>query len=574
MAVEIRKKFSVDLSVTINDSISAVRQIRNLEQARKEAEFQRAIANGLSYEEQIKLRESQLAEDKKSNLSEKSYIEFLEKSIADIKKLNRFNKYRTKYSQSLAELSAGKINENKYLSILKKQLNGVTSPELRLEIEGDIADAQTKLKLYNDTILSNQVKKAKYDGTVKALNDVISRVTNARIQSLINDAQDDVTAYDETLSALNSQLSTVRIQDSITDFQVKSSTRGTDAMEKLEYINSQLNSSDSLVPIKIGDRTFSSAQQFWTLERDNYINGSSQVFGNFFEELDNFISSKIGVSISKFGYPTQAVLDEAMFTFNELKTKPEMTPFLGRLDIAQASVMTDAVDKYAKHLITVTQGTTDFSFKQADAEIQKVGIRYGVDVTANRVSLQNLSLIDEDIPISAVPELDLKLPKVEDKPVAPDAGAPPTSPPGTPRIVKSGDTLGAIARESGISLLKLLELNPQFKSNPNLIAPGQSITLPGAETTPPTPEAPIVKEEAPAVPSVTPSVTPPASQYTGSSIVDYLKSVGQDSSTQNRAKLAVERGIVKSEDEYFQAAKAGTNAILNTNLLDSLRKQQ
>lgn len=46
--------------------------------------------------------------------------------------------------------------------------------------------------------------------------------------------------------------------------------------------------------------------------------------------------------------------------------------------------------------------------------------------------------------------------------------------------VASGDTLSAIAAQNKISLSELLNLNPQFRANPNLIKPGQTVTLKGA----------------------------------------------------------------------------------------------
>ncbi len=46
-----------------------------------------------------------------------------------------------------------------------------------------------------------------------------------------------------------------------------------------------------------------------------------------------------------------------------------------------------------------------------------------------------------------------------------------------PYIVKSGDSLSRIASMNGMSLSQLLALNPQFASNPNLVRPGQTVTL-------------------------------------------------------------------------------------------------
>ncbi len=438
MALNITQKFSIDLNGVIENSIAAVKAIRRSEQTRKEAEFQRAIANGLSYDAQIAMRETQLEDEKKSSISDVDYIGTLEKFIADTKKLNRFNKYRTRYAEFLGELSSGKINEEQYLSTLKNQLNSIDEPELRREIQGDIAVAEKQVKTYTDTILSNQVKKAKYDGTKSALDEVISRVNTARAQALISDNQDEVTAYDETLSALNSQRSSVGIQDSITDFQVKSSTRGTNPIEKLNYINSEIQGADSNTPIKIGDRSYTSAQQFWNLERDNFLGGENKIFGNFFEELNVHTKNAINVNAAKFGYPTQTILDEASSTFNELRTKPEMTPFLNRLDITKATVMSEAVDKLAKTINAVA--TSNLSFKEGDVQLQNIATRYGIDVSGYRLQLQDISLKQAEIDRNkgivtqkeaekTIPEVNIPLPKVEiEKPV------PPTVPGVTPVI--------------------------------------------------------------------------------------------------------------------------------------------
>ena len=62
---------------------------------------------------------------------------------------------------------------------------------------------------------------------------------------------------------------------------------------------------------------------------------------------------------------------------------------------------------------------------------------------------------------------------------APSA-APAASPDGKTHIVKSGDTLSAIAAAHGLTLAQLLDINPQFRANPNLIHPGQVVQLDGA----------------------------------------------------------------------------------------------
>ena len=594
MAKELSTKFSVDLGEVVANSLSSVKAIRKSEQIRKEAEFQRAISNGLSHDAQVAMREAQLEKEKQSSVPDTDYITNLEKSITDTKKLNRFNKYRTRYAENLGELSSGKINEEQYLSVLKSQLNGIDDPDLRLEIQNDIVTGESNVKKYRDTILGNQVKKAKYDGTKDALNEAISRVNVARAEALINNNEDEVTAYDETLSALNSQLSSTKIQDSITDFQVGSSTRGTNPVEKLNYINNQIQSADVNNPIKIGDRTFTSAQQFWTLERDNFLSGNSQVFGNFFEELNKHVKNTIDTAAVRFGYPTQNVLDDAFATFNELRSKPEINPFVSRLDITQATVMSEAVDKLAKTINDVA--TNNLTFKQADSQLQNIGTKYGIDVSSYRLDLQNRSLQIAKPEEGLVPEVDLKLPKVGEAPPVVTPVTPPVSTPTPPVIPPTTPVLVVPPAEkpvvpgvvppavvppvipAPISTPPIIEQTPSYTPAGGIgtksIDGKFTFTKEGWKPITPAISTPPISSTPPVVP--TPGAIPPKtrSSYVGSSIVEYLDSLGEDSSLESRARRALEKGIVKSEDEYFKAAATKTNAGMNTKLLDILRKEQ
>lgn len=61
---------------------------------------------------------------------------------------------------------------------------------------------------------------------------------------------------------------------------------------------------------------------------------------------------------------------------------------------------------------------------------------------------------------------------------------PPATPASTGGIhtVAGGDTLSSIATKNGMSLNQLLDLNPQYRVNPNLIKPGESVNISGAPT--------------------------------------------------------------------------------------------
>lgn len=540
MAKNISTTFSVDLGGVVENSINAVKTIRKTEQTRKETEFQKAVASGLSYEEQIGLREKFLEEEKASNFSDPDYILSLAKQITDTKKLSRYNKYRTKYATTFGELAAGKVNEQNYLDVLKNQLEGVDDPELRLEIQQDIAAAEKGLKTYNDTILANKVKLAVNDGTVKTLASMIAQVTIARTSALLTDNQDEVTAHDQTLAALNSQLASVRVEDATMDFQAKSTTKGTNALEKLEFMNSQVRDADPNVPIRMSDgngnvKTYSSVQQFWNLQRDNYLSST------FFKELEADVKGNILVN-SRMGI-TQKVLDDTVKVYKDLKNKPEMAAYLPQLDVQEASIMDTSVNMYADMLFEKTQATKENSFPEAAIEMQKVQTKYNIDLLPqlNRLqafatqALKNAEAGGIPITEKDKPDIDIggkiKIPKIEDAAIKPetpaeDAGTPQPKQTSGIRVSKSGDTLSNIASESGISLQQLLELNPKFKQNPNALGIGESIKLssaPAAPTTPTTPglglsgvtvpaSQPSSATVAPVAPASSTMPTPPATQ--------------------------------------------------------------
>ena len=554
MAITLEKaKLTVDMGSIVNNSIEAVRSVRRSNQARKEAEFQRAIANGLSYEEVIKIREKQLEEERGSSFSDSEYIEKLSVSIADTKKLNRFNKYRTKYVTSFSDLVAGRVNEQRYLDVLKDQLVGVSDPELTLEIQKNIASAEEGLKAYNDIILSNKVKFAKNNGTVKTLASMVSQVTIARSNASINNNEDEVTAYDETLAALNSQLSNVKIEDAMLDFQVKSETRGTNALEKLDFMNEQIRSADSDSPIRVPDgsggvRTYSSAQAFWSVTRDNYLASS------FFKELDINIKNNVAANTKASGI-SQVVLDNVMKTFNDLKAKPELAPFISQLGASQNVTMNDLVGKFANRWIEASGVTGNFA--QASQQIAAVGNRYGVDTVSYVETLAGkaASLVEGGEKEVVEEQPPFKGEVIEEAPAPVPVTTPVPTPASAPKPVSApAPKPEPTPTPTPVPVAESPQFTPATGVGTKSTDGAFTFTKEGWK---PTASIPISTPVATPVP-VTPT-TP--SSYLGQSVVGYLKFQKQDSSFASRAKLATEKGITG----YTGTAKQ------NTDLLKLLR---
>lgn len=142
-------------------------------------------------------------------------------------------------------------------------------------------------------------------------------------------------------------------------------------------------------------------------------------------------------------------------------------------------------------------------------------------------------------------------------PVAPKPPAPPKQPAAPAAAsgaytVKAGDTLGKIASQMGTNLQALLQANPQFKSNPNLIKPGQTVNPPGASA--PTPGATVTSEptkpNAAPVPAATPAAPAPAA---GSNYYVQPAKVGMNGEM-DYVVIDREKGVeVKSFDSQAEA---------------------
>ena len=412
------------MSGVVDNAINAVRAIRKREQTRKEAEFQRAVANGLSYEDVIKIREKQLEEESVSSISDPDYMEILKVSIAETKKLNRYQKYRAKYKDALTELVAGKINEDNFNLKLKDTLNDVTDPALRLEIQGYIIQSEKDAKQYKDNILRNQVRVALEDRTENVLTDIIGRVNLARANALISDKQDDVTMHDEELTALNAQLSATRVENAISNVDVKSATTGFNPLDKLDYINAEIQKADPNTPVRIANRSYASAQQFWNLERDNFLAGSSTVFGKFFDDLKGLTENIINADSRIFKENSTMTLDNVKNVFDQLRVKPELAPFINNLNATQTSVMNDAVNKVAAKIVNI--GSLNYEFEDANVQLRNLA-KYGTDVEPYMVSLQERhdALVSQG-EIAKEITTGIELPKIGDQPIKP-ATAPKTS---------------------------------------------------------------------------------------------------------------------------------------------------
>lgn len=487
MAINLKQPVvAVDLSGIVSASIQTATAARKTRQLELETEFQKAVGDGMSYDDQLKFLDKQLADEKDSSLYSEDTANELIQRIADTKKLARFSKYRTNYSNILTELKAGRANANEQLQHLNDLLTNETDPDLRLEIKNDIQDMSAEVKSMEDTMVSNQLKKAQYDGTESVLNGAIDLVKSKRASAFLEGREDEASTYDVWLTTLTKQLSETRINNKLGDIEVQMNTKGISPTAKLDQLTQLARTEDGTTPITVNNITYSSAQAYWSATRDAYLAGNGAGnFSDFFKELDDSYTETTNAAIRRDGLVTTMTLDRIATDFSNLKSRPEVAPFAARADNYQALILGSAIESTAKAIIDRANVTGDFT--QADATLQSYAKKYNIDVESYRLPLAS----------------------AKEQRVAQIASA-------------TGETPEQVSKRLGVENI----LTPEDKgfAIPEPAAPGATPGTPGA-TLP------------------APGRFAAAAAYTGGSIADFLKMAGGATGFDAQAKLAQEYGI-------------------------------
>lgn len=515
-------KLTTDLGALVSGAVKAVKGARSQESSRKESAFQSAVASGISYDAQIKFRQEQLDNAQAESFPDQDYIQKINESIVSTKRLARFSTYRTKYAESLAEMNAGHINAVEYAGRLKTLLDSATDPDLRLEIEGNIAAAETQVTTYKKTILDNQVKLARYDGTEKTLNGVINSVKEARARAMIGDNQDEVAEHDATLASLNSQLVQVRSENVVNNLVVAGTFSAFNSKEKLNTLNAQIDAADTASPVVINGKTYATEREYWEVTRNAYLSGNgSGIFADYFDDLTKQNQNRIDGDTAKFGFVPAPTIQSIKSDFEVIKAKPEFAPYLDRVESLQAQTVSAAVDTMAKVIVERAEYTGEFAM--ADTALKTLTNTYGVDTSLQQLSLAGKLNAQVNAAVNAgaaIPEDVKSLLPASDFPIPNGKPNTPTIPPGTPPSptapapskgsykVLPGDNLAKIASLNGVTLTQLLDANPEYKANPALVKVDALIKIPDLST-PIAPVAP-TKPTQPIQPNTPPSVTPPA----------------------------------------------------------------
>lgn len=445
MAVNIKKNFSIDLRLLVDNAISNASNVKKQHNAEIETKFQQAILDGtMDYPAQIKFREDQISEEERSAYPDTDLLNTLKESKKSLIRLDRFQKYRSKYNKSYADLAAGRVSDQVHLSMLKEQLSMTNDPDLQLEIQKEITDAEDSFHKNTNAILKNKVTFAQNDGTVKVLNDAISKVQTAKVNAQLRGDDLDTSSFDATLSALNSQLNKTKVDDSINSAQIKGLTKGLGVADKLSALSDEINKADGLYPITIDGNRYDSAKAYWTSLRDGYLAGNGAgIWKDAFSELNSYYKERIDASVARDGYATSVTLDSVKNGLDKIKNMAEVAPYLQKVEDLKTNALGYALKSTAKTIVERAAFTGEF--KTANQQLEKFEKDYGIDLQAERLAMANelasQALSQKVSPSAALSETGLTS-KTFDTPMSIPASDSPTSTPQGLNTLKAYDKTG------------------------------------------------------------------------------------------------------------------------------------
>lgn len=533
-------RITIDLGGRVNAELRAFSAVRSRERAANEARFYELVADqGLSYADQLDIRQDMLARELDKASPDNEYISNLRKNIAEIRKLRRFEEIREDYLDSYDQLIAGKKNLREHQDFLESQLEDTTDPELRTELRQELSRIREQVTQEEVNTLKNRITVAEKDGTVSTLKDIIKDVKKRRGFAKSNGNDEEVSMWDISLTSLNQQLGQVEIANKVHDINFNIERNGMGAMEKLDELNNNIADADDGAPVTINGTNYTSAKDFWTQTRNAYLSGQGSVlgFGNFFSEIEGEVKAKVDTvgAVNSFGMVPLSTLDAIANDYKELSTREEFEPFAEKLQQSQIAALSygtgaaaTAVTESAVQTLQAQSGINLLSFFES---------RFGVNLTAQKFDLGNKVL-------AAGGQLESKAQNAAT--IDQVGGQSPQDIPGQTPI----DIFGRAT-------------DPTQQNEPQQTQPQQNVPTNQQPQTTVKNEPPKAQTTQPETPSTPPTNNLPqlGSSQGFNSIVDFLSSQGQASDFGSRAQLFEDAGLGKKDE--FQGRAEQNVALLD-----------
>jgi hypothetical protein len=516
---------SLDAFVSnLSKSFSNQVAVRNAED---ESRFNTAVLeSNISLDAQLQYRQDQLnrvSDDPAEKARVKSEISSLKDRIEQ-------KKFSDAWTDKLIEFESGSTSVDSVITFLNSQKSVATDQGIIDAINKQLVSmSQQKFELTSQMI-TNQTQFALNDKSESVIGDAVTRITNEKNKALLSGNATLASNYDLQLQALTKAKTENGIEKEIKNFAVSSITGYATATKLLDSYNAKISGSAVEGPVKIGDVTYSSAQEFWTFKRDSYLADSSNsgFFGRLADEMDTQLKST-----SSKNALTAGQLQAITSPVDGLVGRPELVGYEAKIDYTKQAAMQTGANLLTDKITNEYSVNYDISKAVNSLNVLKAS---GVNVDDAYAKVINAGANVKQGQVNNILQTAQQL--MADEGLSPDAA-----------LTK------AIARGAGVVLSPEELATQSEKDIAGAAATGAKNESFGidARTT--------IQKDTMAVPGATP--TPgKTSTYTGGSIVDYLGSVGQASDFASRKKLAEQNGITNYSGSATQ----------NTQLLGLVQK--
>lgn len=383
-------KVSANLGSTVENLVNNIYVARKAEFARKESLFQKTVAeNGLSYKAQLEFRKEQLEELKSTpGAVDSGNLADLELSVANLRKLVKFQKIRDDYQANYLKLKSGKASLYDQRDLLRDQLKSTTDEEIRAEIQNELARNASDIQIAEKNTITNRVALAQKDGTVSTLNKTIDMLATKKAKADSAGDTEESSSLDLSLGILRKQLNETKVENVLHDIDLKLNSTSSSAVQRLDLLSQELKKADKKTPVTIDGVDYASTAEFWETERNAYINGNgSGRFQSFFNDLEKEAKQKIDTvsAISKYNMVPQPTLDALQQTYVGLANRAELANSLDKLEYSKVAVLNYGVTQAAKAI-----GTSTMESLQANTGLAALGTleqKYGIDLTNQKANL-------------------------------------------------------------------------------------------------------------------------------------------------------------------------------------------
>lgn len=537
-----------NLDAFIGSTMKLYQQQLEIRNANDEASFYKSVAdNNLSLEDQLTYRKEQLKRVS-DDPAEKRRIT---QEVTALKTRVTQQKFLDEFTDKVVAANSGVASIDTVIHWLEDQRQSATDPSVRASIAQSLQTWNDKKFTETQNLLNAQTNFALQDKSGDVLQTQITRVSGAKAAAILAGNTELAGAYDLQLQQLNKAVTINAIQKDMNNFAVSTITGSQSATGLLDAYNSKITSADANTPININGTSFANAQEYWKFVRDSYIADSSgsglfarmgdelttavkvknsnntlssgdvaqassiynSLYGrpelaNFTAKIDaakadtlqtaaNFLSDKIADN-----YTQTLDLNKAVTDLNALKSQGvNVDNSMNKILNAATTLKSNNIEQIVSTAQTLMASSPGLSI--SDAVMQAIQKGAGVVLSPNQLlntspdaaasavltaSEKGLNTPDQSTTITPGNQPLTGLPQPNPIAGTPAASTPGASGAGGNYLIKTGDSLSAIAAKHNTTVAALQAANNI--TDPNKIQAGATLKIPSAAAPTSNPSAP------------------------------------------------------------------------------------